>query len=412
MMRSMFAGVSGLRSHQLMMDVVGNNIANVNTIGYKASRVIFQDTLSQIIRAGSDGGGGGTNLIENIGGVNPQQVGLGVRIASTDAVFTQGGSQLTGRATDVAIQGEGFFVVNLAGEQLYTRAGAFGFDARGFLTDSSGAIVQGWMADSSGSIVTSGPIGNIRLELDKVFPPVSTSQVTVGGNLSATAAAGEVSTTNIEVVDSLGTKHTLTFAFTNQSPGTWQLDVTDANGNSLGSQSFTFDSQGKLPPGSTLQVTGWDPGNGAAPMDFTIDFSGMTQFGQPSSPIAINQNGTVAGSLRSLAIADDGTVTGVFSNGKSLQLAKIALATFSNPAGLIKTGENHFRETGAAGSAVIGTPGSGGRGSLAAGTLEMSNVDLAQEFTNLIIAQRGFQANSRIITASDEILQDLVNLKR
>jgi len=163
MLRSMFAGVSGLRSHQVMMDVVGNNIANVNTVGYKSSTVLFQDTLSQMVRGASGGTG------EATAGVDPQQVGLGVRVGGTDMSFSQGASQLTGRATDVAIQGDGFFVVRLGTESLYTRAGSFNFDQNGYLTDPSGAVVQGWMGDKQGTISPNSPVGDIQLPVGQVI---------------------------------------------------------------------------------------------------------------------------------------------------------------------------------------------------------------------------------------------------
>ena len=176
MMRSMFAGVSGLRAHQTMTDVVANNIANVNTIGFKASRVQFADTLSQLVRGASGGTG------EATGGVNPQQVGLGVSLASTNKIFTQGGSQLTGRATDVTITGEGFFMSSLENETLYTRAGSFSFDDDGFLTDPLGGVIQGWNADLSGDINIEAPPTGIQVPVNASIPPTETTEVMIGGN--------------------------------------------------------------------------------------------------------------------------------------------------------------------------------------------------------------------------------------
>ena len=242
MMRSMFSGVSGLRVHQTMMDVVGNNIANVNTVGFKASTVIFQDTLSQLLRGASAGGGA------NDAGVNPEQVGLGVKVGGIDIILTQGASQLTGRATDVAIQGDGFFVVRTAEETLYTRAGSFTFDERGFLTDPSGAIVQGWLANTSGQVFTNAPISDVKLPVGQVINPVPTTEITVGGNLSTAALlTDQPISTAIEVVDSLGTKQRITLDFAKTGPNAWTMTAYDPNNVAIGSP----------------VVLGFDPSTGA-----------------------------------------------------------------------------------------------------------------------------------------------------
>jgi flagellar hook protein FlgE len=414
----MFSGVSGLRVHQTMMDVVGNNIANVNTVGFKSSSVIFQDTLSQLLR-GASGGSTDSNAVD--AGTNPAQVGLGVNIGGIDLVLTQGASQLTGRATDVAVQGDGFFIVKNGAEELYTRAGSFTFDDQGFLTNPSGAIVQGWLADpTTGAVVTNAPITDVRLPVGQVIAPISTSEVTMSGNLSAAALPTDPPiSTAIEVIDSLGTKQRVTFDYAKTGANAWTMTAFDPSGTQIGSPvAMTFDpSTGALLMPAAAPSFTFTPVGGAAALTFSVDFgagstTGVTQFGSSSSATAVGQNGNQTGYLRTFAIADDGSVSGVFSNGATKTLGKLALAAFNNPGGLIKAGGSLYRSSAASGDALAGTPGAAGRGALAAGTLEMSNVDLAQEFTNLIIAQRGFQANSRIISASDEILQDLVNLKR
>lgn len=414
MMRSMFSGVSGLRVHQTMMDVVGNNIANVNTVGFKSSSVIFQDTLSQLMRGASGSTGA------NDAGVNPMQVGLGVKVGGIDINLTQGASQLTGRATDVAIQGDGFFIVNTAEETLYTRAGSFTFDENGFLTDPSGAIVQGWLANNDGNVFTNAPISDVKLPVGQVINPVATDTIRVGGNLSTSALlTDQPISTAIEVVDSLGTKQRITLDFAKTGPNAWTMTAYDPNQVQIGAPvTLAFDpATGALTSPATPPGFTFTPPGGAAALTFAVDFgvgspTALTQLGGSSTATAMDQNGTLTGYLRSFAIADDGSVSGVFSNGRSQVLGKLALAAFNNPSGLIKAGGSLFRSSAASGTPLAGTAGSAGRGSLAAGTLEMSNVDLAQEFTNLIIAQRGFQANSRIISSSDEMLQDLVNLKR
>ena len=417
MMRSMFAGVSGLRSHQLMMDVGGDNIANINTPGYKASRVVFQNTLAQVIRGGAAG------QLVGQGGVNPQQVGLGVRVAGIDMINTQGPIQNTGRPTDVAIQGEGYFIVRGGAETLYTRAGSFNFDNLGNLADPTGSIVQGWLSDqATGALTTTGPATDIKLPLGQSIAPQTTTKVTLGGNLSSQAAAGagSLSSTAIAVIDSLGATHRVSFDYTKTGNNAWSLQPRDDAGNALGAAiALTFDGNtgGLLTPAAPPSVT-LPAKDGAEPTTFNLDFgvageaNALTQFGGASTAAALDQDGSPTGYLRSFAIADDGTVSGVFSNGRSKVLAQLAVAGFTNPAGLVKAGNGHMRAAAGSGDAMVGTPGGQGRGSLAAGALEMSNVELSQEFTNLMIAQRGFQANSRIISSSDEMLQELVNLKR
>ena len=413
MMRSMFAGVSGLRSHQIMMDVVGNNIANVNTVGFKASRVTFADALSQLVR-GSSGGTGEATV-----GINPHQVGLGVRVASTDLVFTQGGSQLTGKSTDVSVQGEGFFVVRFGSEQLYTRAGAFSFDQNGNLTDPSGAAVQGWLASPDGTISSNAPVQDIKIPVGQTIAPTATTSVRIGGNVSAGAeTTDDPVITAIDIVDNVGDTHRITYQLAKTGDNAWELDVIDPDGTSLGTTALTFDPDtGQLTAPTTPPSFSYTPSGGSA-VDFTIDFGdpgaagSLTQFGGSSDAAALGQDGSTSGFLRAFAIGDDGVLSGVFSNGRSRPLARLAVASFNNPSGLLKSGDSRFRATTTSGAALVGESGSAGRGTISAGTLEMANVELAQEFTNLIIAQRGFQANSRIITSSDEMLQDLVNLKR
>jgi flagellar hook protein FlgE len=408
MMRSMFSGISGLRSHQTMMDIVGNNISNVNTAGYKASVVTFQEALTQTLQ------GPGT-ATDTQGGSNPLQIGLGTRIASIDGVFTQGASQVTGRNTDLAIQGEGFFVLDNAGSRAYTRAGNFNFDSAGNLTAPGGARVMGWLADTTGAVDYSRPLQPIQLPLTQVIDPIVTGTVSLGGNLPADAAVGEEVVTTISVYDSIGNAHELVVTFIKASANTWTA-AAEVNGSAatLSSTSVTFNTAGALTSASPITLTGITPA-GAAPLNIDIDFATDTplvQFGGSPSMAAFAQDGNAIGFMRSFVISNDGTIVGQFSNGWTKTLGNIATASFTNPAGLVRTGESRFQESINSGEPLVGVPGSGNRGLLSAGTLEMSNVDLAAEFTNMIIAQRGFQANSRIITASDEILSDLVNMKR
>ncbi len=433
MLRSMFSGVSGLRSHQTMMDVIGNNIANVNTVGFKSSSVIFQDLLSQALRGAGTPTAGATGA----GGTNPSQVGLGVRVGGVNTSFTQGAAQLTGRSTDMSIQGDGFFVVRQGAQQLYSRAGSLSFDALGRLTTSDGAVLQGWSADNTGAINTNSAVADIAMPLGQAINPAVTKNIALGGNLPAdapinTAVAPAVTPgsqviSSITIYDIQGAAHDVTFTFTHTAADAWKLDATlpDKTATNppvnVGTVNLTWDAANKkFNPAPTLDVipAGTAEGQWAATPNIKIDFGALgspdalTQFAGASSVQALSQDGSAIGSLQSFTIGQDGVVTGVFSNGKTRPVGQVAVAGFSNPVGLEKTGSSLYRETVNSGLANVGSAGTGGRGVLAGGTLEMSNVDLAQEFTNLIVAQRGFQANSKVITASDELLQDLVNLKR
>jgi flagellar hook protein FlgE len=412
MLRSMYSGVSGLRGHQTMMDVVGNNIANVNTTGYKASQTIFQDLLSQVLQ--------GAGMAQGAGGTNPAQVGLGMRLAGTTTNFTQGGLQNTGRATDLSIQGDGFFAVRSGNENLYTRAGAFSFDANGRLTTPQGAVVQGWTADATGGINTNAPVRDILLPIGALNEPRATEQVALGGNLPADAAEGAQIRTSITLFDDQGTAVDVSFVWTKTANADeWSLQPqadTDADGtpDDLGAaQTVTFDGSGRLTSAGSFTLTGL-PGQwtGDPTVNMGAEGQALTGYAEVNTVGALSQDGSTAGSLQSFSISPDGVITGVFSNGRNQNLGQVALAAFNNPAGLEKTGGSMYRPTVNSGLVQVGVAGDGGRGMLAGGTLEMSNVDLAQEFTNLIVAQRGFQANSRVVTSSDELLQELVNMKR
>jgi flagellar hook protein FlgE len=391
MLRSLFSGISGLRAHQTMLDVTGNNIANVNTTGFKASQTQFQDTLSQVLTnagAAQDG----------VGGTNPAQVGLGVRVAGITTNFQQGAAQLTNRSTDMMISGDGFFVVRKGTEQLYTRAGAFDFDATGQLVTPDGGLVQGWAADATGNIDTNGTLVDLRLPIATLMGAAASTSATFEGNLPSEAAVGTVLNRDVDVYAADGTVSTLALAFTRTAAG-W--NVSGTLGATTATGAMTFNADGTQATGGSLTV-------GAV----TVDLSTITGFAGLDTVEASSQNGRAAGTLQSFTINADGTLLGSFSNGLKQALGRVALSTFTNPAGMEKAGGSLYRTTVNSGDAQVGAAGTGGRGDLTGGALEMSNVDLSAEFTNLIIAQRGFQANSRVITTSDELLQELVNLKR
>ncbi len=434
MLRSMFAGVSGLRSHQVMMDVVGNNIANVNTVGYKSSSAIFSDVLSQTLR------GAGLATLGQNGGSNAAQIGLGVRLQAIQMSFTQGATQLTGRSTDFAIQGDGLFVVDVAGTRAFSRAGSFSLDSLGQLVTPEGGLVQGWQAQN-GAVNNNASVSSLRIPVGQTIPADTTNTVQMGGNLPADSPDGSgvapaaVISSSINVFNSLGTSIPLRVDYT-KVPNTagnvdWSVKVFDPDGNQIaGPTPLQFaQATGEVvtPAGRSINLTAGQlatikvgGSNPAGSFDATgIDVSFGTAIGADrltgasgsNSVTALSQDGAPIGTLVSFGVSQEGLISGVFDNGKNEKLGQIALATFANPGGLEKTGGSLYRSTVNSGNALIGTAGNGGRGTMSGGTVEMSNVDLAAEFTNLIVAQRGFQANSRIITASDELLQDLVNMK-
>lgn len=408
MMRSLFSGVSGLKNHQTRMDVIGNNIANVNTVAFKAGRVNFEDILSQTVEGARSPQAGG------MGGVNPKQVGLGMGISSIDTLFTPGSLQSTDNPTDFAVQGEGFFIVSDGSQVYYTRDGAFKTSADGALVNSNGFRLQGWMADTDGNIDSTQALQNITIPVGAQMKPKATTQIALEGNLDANAAADPSSQwiTSVQVYDSLGNPHNLTITFTKTAANEWGWEATlDGDTTPGGTGTITFNTDGSIGAG-TAPGTASFAITGAQDISLNIDFSQLTQFGGNPTAYINFQDGYEAGSLDMVSTDSGGVLTGIFTNGQSKALAQIALATFSNPGGLLKEGGNLYQISNNSGLPNIGTADSGGRGSIAVGALEMSNVDLAQEFTNMIVTQRGFQANSRVITTSDEMLQDLINIKR
>jgi flagellar hook protein FlgE len=432
-LRSMFSAISGLKAHQTKMDVTGNNIANVNTVGFKSSQTVFQDTLSQVIRAG------GAPAADR-GGTNPAQVGLGAKVAAITTNWTQGATQSTGRSTDFMIEGDGFFVTRgTGGEQLFTRAGSLDFDGAGKLVTPDGAVLQGWMAAPDGTVNVNGPIGDLSVPYGQLVAPQATDAGRITGNLPSDAPITVPPTTlqtGITMYDSQGVAQKVFYNLTRTAANTWDIEVKHANGDLLATvNDVLFTADGKLDLSAAGLASSGITAPGLLPAfnpnvdasvggtvtagrypswdnDVVIDISGLTQYGETNSLGAPTQSGYALGSLQSFQLGADGTIMGVYSNELRQPIGRLALASFNNPGGLEKSGNSSFRVGVNSGVAQIGTAAEGGRGALMSGALEMSNVDLAEEFTGLIVAQRGFQANSRVITSSDEILQDLVNLKR
>jgi flagellar hook protein FlgE len=463
MMRSLYSGVSGLQNHQVRMDVLGNNISNVNTIGFKKSRVTFQDLLYQQMSGAARPQG-------EIGGVNPKEIGLGMSIASVDTIHTQGALQTTGVMTDLALQGNGFFVLKNGEQSFYTRAGDFGIDADGRLVNpGTGMRVQGWLARNiNGKTVlsTSGSTEDIIIPVGSKDPAKATSRVDLACNLDkrtpeipagATQDTIESGTWRIEekIYDTFGNPHTMRIEFTkvpgqpNQWRGTVVVDPEAANPTnsavSLGTpqtgqpNTFTvqFDNRGLLqrlvdgqgtqsPDNGTLDIgVSFDvPGaaaTGGQPTRQTVRLglgtvgsatSTVTQQAERSSTKAFEQDGYTMGYLDTFKIDQAGQVTAVYSNGSNRLIGQIALASFSNPQGLEKAGSSTFVQSNNSGQANIGPSGIAGKGKIIAGTLEMSNVDLAEQMTDMIVTERGFQANSKTIQTSDQMLQELLQLKR
>jgi flagellar hook protein FlgE len=424
MWQAMLSGVASLKAHQTKMNVIGNNIANINTTGYKGSRVHFQDLMAQTFRAASRP----SNVL---GGVNPIQVGLGVKVGAIDVHTLQGALEMTGRSTDLAIQGNGYFMLTNGRDVHYSRDGAFGLDSSGFLVHrGTGWKVLGWMADAGGQIDTNQPINAssvLQFPVGSQAAVRQTSVVEYTGNLNANAPSTQTYAATVRVYDALGGAHDVTITFTNrQTPplgtpptgavSSWDWSAT-VGGTPVGD--FTtgtntrlyFNGQGEIIGTTTQQIT-ITPTNGAPPFTVNLDLSQLTSLAAESIVQPIYQDGFPPGTLQEFTIGIDGTIQGVFSNGLSRPMGRIALSLFANPAGLFRLGNNMWRVTDNSGLPQIGAPTTGGLGEINAGYLEQSNVDLGSEFADMIVTQRGFQANTRIVSVVDELLADVVNMKR
>lgn len=417
MLRSMFTAISSLLLNQSYIDVVADNLANANTIGFKASRFSFLDQFTQIESRGSPP----TN---DIGGVSPIQIGLGTRIGTITPSFTQGALQNTSRNTDLAIQGDGFLIYSNGEAIFHSRDGMLDMDANGYLVHSpTGFRIQGWMA-VDGVIDTDDPITGIQLPMGATQAQ-ATANVVMGGNLDATLADGSTFTTTFGVYDSLGGLHSITVTFTHEDPvgtdplvWTWYATgdtsvsgVTPAVGSK---ETLVFDSDGQFVSNTDTEITATvlTP-DGAAALSFDLDLTDLSQLATDGDVDVFTQDGLAAGSLTTFFVAQDtAEIYALYSNGLQEVVGQLAMSKFLNPSGLVRAGQNMYIEGVNSGVAAIGIPSTGGRGNITTGYLEASNVDMATEFTNMILAQRGFQASSRVITTSDEMLAELVNLKR
>jgi flagellar hook protein FlgE len=422
---SFYSGLSGLQANSTALSVIGNNLANINTAGFKRSSAQFAQVIS--------------NTVDGISGAgNPIQIGLGVNNTEVTARFDQGSIQTTGIGTHLAIQGRGFFQVNQNGNNMYTRAGNFQFDEEGYLVAANGARAQGFVGTdpATGTVITTNGIEDIQIDLGQASPPNATGLARFTANLSADAVDGEVYSTSVEVFDSLGVAHQLNLTFTyDQTNNEWAYNFDIPDGTPINVSPvqpdgvITFDGQGNLDTVDGTPLAGltanrniqFSFSNGAADLDFTwdlIDFSGTTptgfvsNYGSNFSTGSLFQDGFGSGVLQDVTFDQNGTMIGFFDNGLTLELARISVATFNNAAGLRQVDGGYYQSTAASGPASIDGEGTGGRGSVLAGSLEASNVDIAEEFTALIVNQRGYQSNSRIITTVDQLLQEALNLKR
>lgn len=463
MMRSLFSGVSGMQNHQTRMDVIGNNVANVNTTGFKRGRVNFQDLISQQLS-------GAARPTEELGGVNPKEVGLGVMVASIDTIHTQGALQTTGVNTDVAIQGNGFFVLKSGEKTFFTRAGAFSVDRDGTLVNpANGMRVQGWMTqevDGMRMINSSGQPEDLTIPIGQKLDAKETTLVNYACNLDkrlpelpadANRAQTLASTwaTEFKVYDSFGEQHELNMSFTrmpettNQWLATVTVDpagetatntrvgvgTTDGTENTFvlnfdnyGHLQAVTDTEGNvtLPAGQvrvqvSYDVTGANTDADGNPTRHTLELNlgeigtsrnSITQFAEKATTKAYSQDGYAMGYLENFKIDQSGMINGVYSNGVTQVIGQLAMAGFANQGGLEKAGENTYVQSNNSGIANISTAGIMGKGKFLAGTLEMSNVDLTNQFTDMIITQRGFQAGAKTIQTSDIMLDTVLNLKR
>ncbi|MCS7263430.1 MAG: flagellar hook protein FlgE [Armatimonadetes bacterium] len=397
--------LSALSSYDLMLQVTANNLANLNTPGFKSQSLHFLDTFYQTLQAPTVPIGGGQ------GGKNPIQVGMGVSFGAIITRLAQGTFVPTGMSTDMAIIGNGFFTVSKNGQTFYTRDGAFRVDADGNLVHTgTGAFLLGWMADEAGNINTGSDLQQIRIPVGGALAARATTLVRFAGNLDARFDVGNAQTLSFTVYDSQGNPHLVRVNFTKTAPNSWDWRA-EFNNSVVGSGSIQFNEHGQWQSGSgTISLS---LSNGAlSPQNIQLDFSGLNQLASTSTASAVFQDGFAAGVLETVSVDARGIIIGSFSNGVTRALAQVSVAAFANPEGLERIGDNMFKASGNSGLPRYLPPGIGGAGRIQASGLEQSNVDLARELTQVLVAQRSFQAAARTILAADEMMQEALNLRR
>ena len=398
-------GLSGLNAAAKNLDVIGNNVANSGTVGFKQSQAQFAD-----VYANSLTGAGGSN------------VGIGTKVALVAQQFTQGNITATNNPLDMAINGGGFFRMDNNGEATYQRNGQFQLDRMGFIVNPTGAKLTGYTANASGVLSTGAP-SPLSINTADLAPQV-TSGVNAVLNLDSRGVTPTVafdmtkpesfnSSTAVSVYDSLGNSHTLQTYYVKTAASTWEVHASLDGGAAFSPvpSTITFDTSGTLTAGSTMTIPAQALTTGAAALGFPIDFTGTTQFGSSFSVNTLNQDGYTSGRLAGFSIGADGVVLGRYTNGQSAVLGQVVLANFANPNGLQQLGNNMWAETSTSGNPLIGAPSSGSLGVLQSSAVEDSNVDLTAELVNMITAQRVYQANAQTIKAQDAVLQTLVNLR-
>jgi len=406
-MGSFYIPLSGLESDSTALNTIANNLANLNTTGYKSQTVNFSDLFYQ--QLGSEGSG---NLL---------QLGSGVGVADIQSQFSNGSVVSTGNATDVALQGNGFFVLQDGNSSIYTRDGNFNLSANGVLTSQSGLAVMGYPA-VGGVVNSNAPLIPLTLPVGQIEPAKATSTMGMTANLDSTAAVGTAVPMQIPVYDSLGVEHIATVTYTKTATNSWSYSIALPAGVASGSANTTgtlsFDTSGNLtsPAANVAGISFTGLTDGAANLSITFDLLGtsgkptITQTNAASAPTATPQNGYVSGTYSGFSIAADGTVNATFTNGQTLAVGQIALASVPSLAGLQQLGNGDFATTVASGSAAVGVSGVNGLGTMEDAALESSNVNISAEFSSLIIAQRAFEANSKAVTTFDTIAQETINM--
>ena len=406
MISSLFAGISGLNANATAMTIIGDNIANVNTTAYKSNNSSFANILSTALDGSISGG-----------------IGRGVELWAVNPSWSQGTLETTSNPTDLAINGKGFFIVNDdSGTPYYTRAGQFNFNNLGYLINPDGLRLQGYQVEANGNL---GTLTDIYIPGERTTPPLATTEFSFDINLDAGSSAGDIYTSSQTIYDSLGNAIELNLTFTNTAPGEWECEASIPGGtvaiNNNVAMPISFDEFGALTVPSadanleinltngadSPQIVMWDLFN-----DMGENLGDVTGYASPSATTFQYQDGYASGVLRGISVDEKGMVTALYSNGQLTPEFQIALADFPSYKGLKKMGNNLYSESLASGQALVGTTGTGRLGNISPSTIEMSNVDLAQEFVKMITTQRAFQANSRVISASDEILTELINIKR
>ena len=397
--------LSGLNAASADLRIIGNNVSNASTTGFKKSRAEFSDVFAT------------SNL-----GVTSNAIGTGVRISSVSQQFTQGNVGFTDNNLDLAISGQGFLIMNDNGTNAYTRAGELGVDRNGFVVNNQQQQLTIFQADGTGNIT--GATGPLKLDRSDIAP-AATTNIDVQANLDASAtpptaaftptdASSYNNSTSLTVFDSLGSPHLNTMYFRKTSPNNWDVfqyvDGNQVNTGAPAGETLTLDSTGAITGGSPTSMT-FTPAGGAAAMTVGVDYKNTSQFGSPFSVNALTQDGFATGRLSGIDISDTGVITSRFTNGQSRTLGQVAIATFNNSQGLRQLGDTSWAETFDSGAPLVGAPGSGSAGLIQSGALEGSNVDLTEQLVNMITAQRNFQANAQVITTADTITQTIINIR-